>query len=136
MDMQFIIDAVNTASCSTRGDYHLTLGELNEALASADDDALVLFDDGAAVGEFDSYRGYYTDIALGDADSPKTVAEFRKNAAAALETVFEGYKGGKYPATPSKPLWRSGYGSASGVGIMGVDASVEKRFLLKTKQVD
>ena len=111
---------------------HLTLGGLRDALAAAPDALPVMFDDGEAAGRLDSYRGFYTDIAIGVGQEAKAVAEWRGLTASALKTTFEGYKGGDYPASPSKPLWRSEYGQASGVAIVGT-AVQDSAFVLLTK---
>ncbi len=136
MNLQGLIDSMNASDSAARSGYHLTLGQLQDALAEAPAEALVVFDDGAPAGEFDSYRGYYIDISISDAETALNVRSWRMKVSAALQETFTGYKGGDYPASPDKPLWRSEYGSASGVGIMGFDFSTGSHFKLLTKQVD
>lgn len=136
MNLQAMIDAMNESESKARSGYHLTLGELSEALNDADQDALVLFDDGRCPGSIYSYRGYYIDLAIDECDKPKMVKEWRGIATDALTSTFVGYKGGDYPASPEKPLWRSEYGEASGVGVMASHTDIEKRFILVTKQID
>lgn len=135
MDIRKLIEAMSEAGRRSRSNYHLTLGGLRDALDAAPDDLPVFYDDGAPVGDAKSYRGYYTDIALSDAAEPRTVAEMRVLVAEWLKTTFEGYKGGDYPASPDKPLWRSGYGTSSGVAIMGWTVDGDG-FVLTTKLVD
>ena len=134
MDLQKLINAMNDQNCRTRSDYHLTLGDLRNDLATAPDDLPVVYDDGMGAGGFDSYRGYYTDIAIGDGPA-KLVSVWREKVAEALNTTFEGYKGGDYPASPDKPLWRAEYGSWSSVAIVAT-AVRDGAFVLVTKQVD
>lgn len=135
MDLQAFLDTMSELDCEKRGSYHLTLGGLRDALADAPNDLPVTFDDGRAAGEFASYRGYYTDIAIGAGQCAETVAEWRGKTTVALTTTFEGYKGGDYPASPGKPLWRSEYGETSGFAIIGV-AVKDGAFVLLTKYID
>jgi hypothetical protein len=135
MDMQKLIDTMAANNSATRGDYHLTLGKLRDALESAPDCLPVIFDSGGAAGDFGSYRGYYIDIAIDTAAKAAPVKKWRKKVAAALSTVFVGYKGGDYPASPGKPLWRAEYGTASGTAIIGVEVR-DDAFVLTTKHVD
>lgn len=136
IQLQQFLEAMSESDSQTRANYHLTLGGLRDALEKADPNALVLFDDGTPAGGFDSYRGYYVDIAIDDAENAATVAEWRSEVQSALKKTFVGYKGGDYPATPEKLLWRSEYGCSSGVAVVGTSTGIEKRFLLNTKQVD
>lgn len=135
MNLQALVDQMNEAHSQMRSGYHLTLGALKDALWDAPKDIPVVFDDGMPVGFFDSYRGYYTDIAIGDGKSAPTVAEFVERVEKALEATFTGYKGGDYPASPGKPLWRSETGEASGVGVMGAEVR-DGKFVLLTMQID
>lgn len=136
MDLQKLIDSLNEHGCAVRGDYHLTLGGLRDALNAAPNSAHVVYDVGDPYpGSFFSYRGYYTDIAIGEGNGPVTVAEFKKATAKALKTTFEGYKGGEFPATPDKPLWRAGYGNATGIAVVGTRFDGENLVLI-TKLID
>lgn len=116
MDIKAMLDAVSDAAFESRKRYHLTLGGLQEALNDAPESSVVVFSDGSGAGEMDSYRGYYEDISVSTGE-PASVSEWRDRVSAALSHTFIGYKGGEYPGSPDKPLWRSGYGQASGLAI-------------------
>lgn len=134
MDFQKFFDGLSEILLRERTKYHLTLGALRDALALASDNVPVVFDDGEGVGHADSYRGYFTDIAF-CAGPVLTAAEMRSVVAKALTTTFEGYKGGEFPASPEKPLWRSAYGEASGIAIVNAEMR-GGALVLFTKMVD
>lgn len=138
MNLQAFIDEMNEQDSRARANYHLTLGGLKDALENAPDSLPVVFNDGVGANYIDSYRGYYTDLAISDCkpvDPIMSVAEWRGVVEEALATTFQGYKGGDYPATPGKPLWRSEWGKASSEAI--IDVRVESdRFVLMTKRID
>lgn len=71
---------------------------------------------------FDSYRGYYDQLALGAeaSSNPRHVREILDGARVALEHTFTGYKGGSYRMTRSTRLWLSNYGECSGARITGI----------------
>lgn len=98
----------------------MTLDGLITALALCAPRALVEID-GEPVGEFDSYRGYYNQLALGTGLEPITAAELLTAASAAKGKVFQGYKGGDYLMTGDTAVWFAEYGYASGIAIVGVD---------------
>lgn len=71
---------------------------------------------------FDSYRGYYQDIAFGyteDGDDP-TLSAFLEMCNKATRATLEGYKGGAYRVSGSTRLWASNHGQVSGTGIVDV----------------
>ncbi|WP_104662820.1 hypothetical protein [Ensifer adhaerens] len=137
MNLQALVDAMNEASSRERGNYHLTLGALVEALSAAEPEAIVVFDFDAAVSPSapESYRGYYSDLSFPPASSPITAGELLKEARDAIGNTFEGYKGGDFTMHDETPLWASAYGSASGIAIMGM-TRVGDRYVLTTKQID
>lgn len=136
MDLRDLIDAMVQDSHIQRQQYHLTLGMLKDALSEAPKEAAVVFEDKTAAGEFDSYRGHYIDISISDGEVPETVEVWREKVSIALKTTFVGYKGGDYPASPEKPLWRSEYGEASNQAIVGFDFTSGSEFKLLTKQIE
>jgi hypothetical protein len=125
MDIQEFIDSMNEESSRLRSCYHLTLGELSNALDGVNPDFLVVFDGGLGANSLDSYRGYYTDLAIDVTGETKTVAVWRDIVKEALNTTFFGYKGGEFPATPDTPLWMAEYGVASGVAIIDIKVVVD-----------
>jgi hypothetical protein len=136
MDLQKLVDAMNEASSRERSNYHLTLGGLIDALAAADQGALVRYDFSEANPSApESYRGYYSDLSFPPSSSPITVGEILKEAKDAIGSTFEGYKGGDFTMSTETTLWASPYGSASGRAIMGF-ATIGADFLLITKVID
>jgi len=119
-----------------RSDYHVTLGELIEKLKEVPETLQVLFEDGTYIGEFDSYRGYYSDLAISQGENPVEAKDLLENLEnKVLDKIFQGYKGGDITMSANKPLWRSEYGMASGDAV--IDMSHEERgLLLRIKKVD
>lgn len=120
--LQRTFDAMSEAARSTRSRYHLTLGQLIDALQTAKRTATVVFSDdtSASPGDFLSYRGYYADLAIQSVPHA-TVQDVYEHARLALNNSFEGYKGGTFHMGEDTPLWVSEYGSASGRAIVGIE---------------
>lgn len=137
MDLQKLVDAMNTASSLERSNYHLTLGGLVSALETADPEAWVIYDtiEEASPSAPESYRGYYCDLSFPPSATPIKVCELLNEARDAIGHTFEGYKGGDFLMSAITPLWASPYGSANGVGIMDVK-TIDGRVVLITKQID
>lgn len=136
-NLQSLVDAMNQTASLERGNYHLTLGDLVDALAKADPSMPVIYDmmEQAAPSAPQSYRGYYCDLSFPPSPAPITVNELLTEAKDALGSTFEGYKGGDFEMHSGTPLWASPYGSANGIAIM--DAKIiGDRFVLITKQID
>lgn len=101
-----------------------TLGDLIDGLAKRKADDTIMFDFGnLAPTGFDSYRGFYEDVALGwgPIGSLGMVGLLRSAAQAAIGPVFTGYKGGDYHFDRDSSLWVSNYGRADGVIITGFE---------------
>lgn len=136
MDLQDLVDAMNKSGEMERSNYHLTLGDLVQALEAAEADAIVRYDFGNAYPSApESYRGYYSDLSFPPSDSPITVSALLHEAKDAIGSTFEGYKGGDFTMHEDTPLWASPYGSSNGRAIMGF-AELGEDFLLITKQID
>lgn len=129
---------------SLRAKYHLTLGGLIDFLEAAPASALVLYDKGGSPATFDSYSGYYNDLALEDSPSGVATAyELLAKARRADGRTFTGYKGGEFLMNLDTPLWRAAYGQTSGVAIIGAamyndagdDALAPSDVVLTTKEV-
>lgn len=137
MDVMAFLDAMSSASARDRSSYHLTLGQLVDALTEADQDAPVVFDYDAELSPSapDSYRGYYSDLSFPPAATPITVKELLIDARRAIGDTFMGYKGGYFKMDTDTPLWASAYGSSSGKAIMGL-SKVGDSYVLLTKQID
>ncbi len=89
-------------------------------------------------GKVDSYRGYYSDLAIefsNGSDSDCTVGELAKVLDNAIGETYEGYKGGEYIMNEDTKVWVSNYGESSGTAIVGVRDD-DWRVLLITEQED
>jgi hypothetical protein len=96
----------------TRSNYHLTLGQLIKRLEKMPKKQLILTSAGAGVQGFNSYRGYYEDLALAPAPGPIwTASQLLKASKRVIDTELIGYKGGEFLMTKDTPLWFAGYGN-------------------------
>lgn len=133
MDMQALIDSMNSMSRSTRSDYHLTLGDLTTKLESLPPETPVRFDDGMGVGDEDSYRGYYADLAFATGAPDTMVASVLLACRRAAQDTYEGYKGGDFTYDTDTPLWRAEYG-CTGPAIIGM-LEQDGKLILVTKDL-
>lgn len=114
----------------------MNLGEIIDALQSAEVDATVCFDFGGLEPTgVKSYRGYYSDLALGFADEGMKAGELLTTLKAAVGAVFEGYKGGDFKMDRVTPVWVANYGRSDGVAIVGVE-NHGWRVILRTALID
>lgn len=127
MDLQAMVDGWNKRESEARGAMpdRWTLGTLVDALERMNPDAVVLgldAPDGGSDPElvFDSYRGYYTDLAIEPGEHHMRARNLLLLARNALGHVFTGYKGGDFPMHRRSPLWLSQYGTASGLRVCGM----------------
>lgn len=123
-----------------------TLGLLIEALKKCSQDATVHFDFPEMLPTtFNSYRGWYDQLALGfdrhsyygASSSPKKlewpkVSELLERAQYAVGATYTGYKGGDYTMHKHTPVWVANYGDASCVGLVGIEG-VEHSVTLLTE---
>ena len=115
----------------------MRLGEIIDALARATPEHSVVFDFGGFEPTgIDSYRGYYSDLAIsydesGGMNAGALLAELRD----ADGNVFEGYKGGEYRMDGSTPVWVANHGRSHGVAVVGVDLQ-SWRVVLRTALID
>src|SRR5688500_14856098 len=121
-DMERMMNAMHEMHDEARKKYHLTLGQLIEALEILDPKLPVVFDTGTQIGIEHSYRGYYSDLAFEPRTegTPMVVATLLDICQHALGATYTGYKGGDYTMSKDTPLWCSDYGIASGLAIMGI----------------
>jgi hypothetical protein len=72
---------------------------------------------------FDSYRGYYEDLALGYSNKGEypTVGKLLEHAEACLGKDFTGWKGGEYTAREDSTLWVANSGETGSTAIVGVE---------------
>lgn len=135
MDIQKAFTAMSESGRLTRSDYHLTLGGLIKQLAALPPSLPVKFDwNGEYPSRERSYRGYYSDLALDWRESPTDVEGLLSMCQGALDSTYEGYKGGDFVMDERTPLWAAPYGS-SGRAIMGLEV-VDGVAVLETKEVD
>lgn len=100
----------------------LNLGQLVYELEKYKGEKNVRFDFGSFSPDgFDSYRGYYEQLALGFRESPQiTVDALLKECNETMCKEFTGWKGGEYVMYPETPLWVANVGRTSGTAIVGV----------------
>jgi len=152
MDIQKFIDSMNESQARERGNYHLTFGQLVEALEKAPVDAIV---DERFKG-IGSWRGSYVEIAIfteesglsayngkfdGDYEQydswrkenefcinelPRNANELGKILRSIIGKDFIGYKGGNFTIAEYKPLWLTTDDSTSGdSAIVGIDKNLQ-----------
>jgi hypothetical protein len=127
MDLQKLMDMISEQGRDARQKYMLSLGDFIETLSNAPHDSLVFLststssEPSATMPEFNSYRGYYHDIALEPWNGTLTVEQLLSAANDACGRTFEGYKGGDFTMDADTPLWIANYGSASGIAIRYID---------------
>ena len=116
-----LFETVSDSNRQTRSQYHLTLGKLIEYLSRYRDDKKVKLDIGGTLGEENSYRGYYSDLAFSqDYDLKMTAGNLLKRCKEILDSEYIGYKGGEYIMDYHTPLWISDYGDADDIAIIGL----------------
>lgn len=100
----------------------LTIGAFIAKLKDQDSNNRICFDfANFAPTTFDSYRGYYDELALGFEDNSNvTVKELLDKAEEAQRGTFTGYKGGKFTMSSNTPLWASNYGRTSSTAIVDI----------------
>jgi hypothetical protein len=137
MDLQKMMDAMGSMARDTRSRYHVTLGKMIETLEGFPHDAVVKLSDDpdAHPRGAISYRGYYSDLAFEPSSEFTTVAEFLGECKQALDSTFEGYKGGDFRMGADTPLWISEYGVSSGRAIVGA-RMIDGRAVLEIKLAD
>jgi hypothetical protein len=114
----------------------MRLGEMIDALAVCDPKHRVEFDFGGfEPSGIDSYRGYYSDLALSFSENGLDVAGLLAELRDADGGVFEGYKGGEYRMDRSTPVWVANPGRSHGVAVVGVDAH-SWRVVIRTALID
>jgi hypothetical protein len=132
MDIQKLFDTLAEADARTRANYHLTLGDLIEALKDAPPATPVEVDVGGSLSGAHSYRGYYEDLAF-EPEATNTAGQLANEARNAMGTTYQGYKGGDFKMHAKTPLWLADYGS-TGLAIIGI-AKVGDKIVLSTKSI-
>lgn len=115
----------------------MRLGAIISALEAANPDARVEFDFGGFEPTgIDSYRGYYSDLAIGFGEhSGLNAGQLLRELQDANGKTFEGYKGGDYVMDTDTPVWVANHGRSHGVAIVAVEAQ-SWRVVLRTALID
>lgn len=102
----------------------MTLGELINSLKSFPKDYLVFIKPYDLIPiEFDSYRGYYDQLALNyEVSGVCTVEKLLKLAKQSVKKTFIGYKGGEFIMTKNTPVWISNYGNTSNMLLTKIES--------------
>ncbi len=151
MNIQDFVNAIGEAGERERSNYHLTFGQLIDALKNSDETARI----SPKITGVGAYRGYYSDIALmtetvgtepmytenihagqnykeWDALSfeikelSENPHELAKQFESMLGKYTDGYKGGCSLVTLKTPLWLADdYGDCSGKSIIAIDKDLK-----------
>lgn len=114
----------------------MRLGDIIDALEPVKSNVRIEFDFGGFEPTgLDSYRGYYSDLALSFGDEGMCVADLLAELKDADGNVFTGYKGGDYRMDRSTPVWVANYGNSHGVAVVAVEDQ-EWRIILRTALID
>lgn len=87
----------------------------------------------------DSYRGYYSDLAIEYSLNKKdglTVNQLIKKLKQAIGKTFIGYKGGEFVMHEGTVVWLGNYGKSTGRQITGIDNFYGEIFLQNEKVED
>jgi len=102
----------------------ITIGRFIEHLEQQDPNHTISFDFcGFVPADFDSYRGFYDQLALGYSDDYSQEVKVSTLLEKAKDTQFKqytGYKGGSYRMTPETLLWCDNWGQATGTAVVDV----------------
>ncbi len=122
-DIQALVDGLSARWQRERSETQMTLGKMIKVLGDMPKDTEI-----KGLGDLDSYRGYYSDLAFEPIGSraSETASELRERCKEAMGQVFEGYKGGDYVMGALTPLWIANYGN-TGIKLMGInpDGTIE-----------
>ena len=139
INIQQLLDVMSEQDRQQRTNYHLTLGQLIDKLQSFDQYGVVFHDETQPHEYlFDSYRGYYSDLAMTyePSKSHQQVNDLLFQANLALNNTYEGYKGGDYVMTADTPLWLANWGETSDIAIVDVCEIGIQYVKLITKQLE
>jgi hypothetical protein len=126
------LDAMRAAAPTTA----MRLGAIIDALSAARQDASVQFDFGGfEPSDVKSYRGYYSDLAIGFSDNGLDLPSLLNELRQADGGTFEGYKGGDYRMSRDTPVWVANYGNSHGVAVVAVEDQ-DWRVVLRTALID
>jgi len=119
--IQAMMDGMNADWQRERAKTQMALGKMIEVL-----EAMPATTEIEGLGKFDSYRGYYCDLAFEPIKGKRPTSDILEQCRDAMGQVFTGYKGGKFMMGKLTPLWLAGYGDC-GEKIIAIrsDGTVE-----------
>jgi hypothetical protein len=117
--LQAMVNGWSAAWQKERASTQMTLGKLIALLETLPPERVV-----RGLGEPDSYRGYYSDLAFEPEDHEVSVAALLAKCRECMGEVFHGYKGGEYVMGAKTPLWVAPWGS-TGTRLMGLDTDAD-----------
>lgn len=120
-NLQAMIDGMGAQWQRERAASQMTLGEMIKVLEAMPEGAEI-----EGIGDLDSYRGYYSDLAFAPVSDKAAATKVLALCRAAMGKVFEGYKGGDYVMGALTPLWIANYGDCGNKIIsINEDGSIE-----------
>lgn len=119
LNIQALIDSINSESQRIRAQTQMTLGELIATLENMPSAERV-----ANLNCAHSYRGYYSDLAFECDEGTRPASDLLAECKGAISKVFEGYKGWDFVMCALTPVWVASYGCC-GKKLMGVHAGGE-----------
>lgn len=113
-----------------------TLGQLLDALKSAPADNAVRFNFcSIAPTDLDSYRGYFSELALGWAPQENypepLVSMLLERLTKQLGTVVHGWKGGEYTVSREQILYVANPGETGNTCVVGVESTYQTIIVTK-----
>jgi len=126
--MQDLINKLTEGWKAERSLTQLTLGDAIQKLEDAPC-VLIKFDTGSNPLSADSYRGYYSDLAISEGESDVSTKELYITLSNAINRTFFGYKGGDFFMDKSTPLWMAEYGDC-GRKVMDIIVDNGKAIIL------
>jgi len=114
-NLQALIDGMSADWQRERAGTQMTLGDLIKKLENTPGDTKI-----TGLGELDSYRGYYCDLAFVPTSETRTASDVLDACRSAMGKVFTGYKGGDFVMGELTPLWVADYG-CTGMKLTGIN---------------
>lgn len=139
--LQQMINNISEQERKKRSQEQMTLGQLIEQLEKMNLESRIICstDTSMVFTTFDSYRGYYADLALGyiakdyyeenKDDEIHTVKDFLEEAKKCLNKTFYGWKGGEFVMGADTPLWVANSGHTSHFIIDRIEESCGSCFV-------
>ena len=113
--IQAMVNGMSADWQKQRSETQMTLGKLIKQLETMPKELMV-----KGLGELDSYRGYYSDLAFQPSKDEIAVEHLLGLCREAMGKIYQGYKGGDYLMGETTPLWVAPYGGC-GDKLMGIN---------------